>query len=517
MQRNLTLGLISSPQRLIDGNLPPTLGPIVVRWMESSLVYGPGDLQGEPYKVDEFLKPVIYRLYEYDPKTGSRLTSRALVGVPKGNSKSEMAAGVALNELAGISVIRDGRPQRRPDPDIPVAAASYEQADLVFGAARTMAGGPIKEHLLIYDTEILLAEGKGRLYKVAAAAGTNDGRRPTAFIADEVHEWTGNKERVHLVLSNGLFKRADSLELNITTAGAGLETLAGKMYTYGLKLASGEVVNDSFTFMWWQGPEDVNLDDPEALRAALRAANPASWIDPDRLAERYEIDGIPPWEFQRYHLNNWTAAAERWLPLGAHAANRHPDGLVAPPEGSEIVLSFDGSYSRDSTALIGWTMLDGKPHGWVVGVWERPDGVSDWVVPRAEVEARVLDTFKRYRVLSMVMDRAKWFDEYTRWAERFGEPPMLDFPQSRKRMSDACATFYAAAVRGEYTHDGNPIWSRHLENAVVKETPDGAFITKDGRNSPRKIDLAVAGVMGLQELMAATAANKPVEVSLFLV
>jgi phage terminase large subunit-like protein len=517
MSKLWTPGLISSPQRLIDGKLPPTLGPHVVRWMETALVYGPGDLAGQPYRVDPFLKPIIYRLYEYDPHTGDRLTRRALVGVPKGNSKSEMAAAVALVELAGPSVVVDGKPSMRTDPDIPVGAASYEQADLVYGAARTMAGGPIKDFLDIYETEMLLKDRPGRLYRVAAVAGTNDGRRPTMFIADEVHEWTGNKERVHLVLSNGLFKRTDSTELNITTAGSALESLAGRLYSYGLRHAKGEVDNDSFVFFWWQGPEDVNLDDPEALRAALRVANPASWVDVDALAGRYEIDGMPPWEFQRYHLNQWTAAAERWLPLGSWQALSHPEGLGAPPAGSDIVVAFDGSYSRDSTAVIGWTMLEGKPHGWVIGVWERPEGVTSWVVPREQVESVVVKTFSQYRVQSFVMDRAKWYDEYARWAERFGEPPVMDYPQTHKRMANACATTYAAVVQGDLTHDGNPLWARHLENAVVKETADGAHIVKDGRNSPRKIDLAVAGVMGLQELLQVNANNKPVEVTLSLV
>jgi hypothetical protein len=44
-----------------------------------------------------------------------------------------------------------------------------------------------------------------------------------------VHEWTGNKERVHLVLSNGRAKRADSWELNISTAGASVRSLLGRM------------------------------------------------------------------------------------------------------------------------------------------------------------------------------------------------------------------------------------------------------------------------------------------------
>jgi len=62
-------------------------------------------------------------------------------------------------------------------------------------------------------------------------------------------------------------------------------------------------------------------------------------------------------------------------------------------------------------------------------------------------------------------------------------------------MPDACSRFYTAVVNKLVSHDGDPRLSRHLENSVVKETTDGAYITKDGRNSPRKIDLAVAAVI----------------------
>jgi len=58
--------------------------------------------------------------------------------------------------------------------------------------------------------------------EVAAVAGTNDGGRPTAFLADEVHERLGNKRRVHLVLSNGCAKRVGSRVLNTMTPGCDL-------------------------------------------------------------------------------------------------------------------------------------------------------------------------------------------------------------------------------------------------------------------------------------------------------
>lgn len=65
----------------------------------------------------------------------------------------------------------------------------------------------------------------------------------------------------------------------------------------------------------------------------------------------------------------------------------------------------------------------------------------------------------------------------------------------RAKMSEACSKLYTTVVQQQITHDGDPRLARHLANAVVKETPDGAYITKDGRSSPRKIDLAVAAVI----------------------
>ncbi|WP_421020534.1 terminase large subunit domain-containing protein, partial [Klebsiella pneumoniae] len=77
------------------------------------------------------------------------------------------------------------------------------------------------EFLDVFDTEVQFKDGTvGQLYRVAAVAGTNDGKRPTFVAFDETHEWTGNKKRVHLVLSNGIAKRSDCWGLEITTAGA---------------------------------------------------------------------------------------------------------------------------------------------------------------------------------------------------------------------------------------------------------------------------------------------------------
>jgi phage terminase large subunit-like protein len=62
-------------------------------------------------------------------------------------------------------------------------------------------------------------------------------------------------------------------------------------------------------------------------------------------------------------------------------------------------------------------------------------------------------------------------------------------------MVPACARFYDAVVEQRIIHDGNPTLARHLDNAVVKTDAIGPRIVKDKKNSPRKIDAAVAAVL----------------------
>jgi phage terminase large subunit-like protein len=103
-----------------------------------------------------------------------------------------------------------------------------------------------------------------------------------------------------------------------------------------------------------------------------------------------------------------------------------------------------------------------------------------------------------------------WHREIEEWAERYGSVVLMYETNRPRVMAENCSRFYSAVVTKELTHDGDPRLARHLGNAVVKETKDGAYITKDGRNSPRKIDLAVAAVVGFSRaLELGSASDEP--------
>jgi len=479
----------------------PTLGPWVCRWIERFLVHSQGDYLGQPFRLRPWQKAFIYRAYELEPD-GSRRYDRAVLGLGKGNGKTELAAALALAELAG-PVVFDGwerpgvsrRPVPRTAPDIPIAAASFEQADTLFAAAKAMIQhGPLADFFECWDTEILPKGAPGRLYRVAAVAGTNDGRRPTFFVADELHEWEGRKERVYLVLSNGRAKRAGTWELAISTAGWDIGSLLGRLYIHGKRVQAGEVEDPRFLFQWWEAPEDLDLSDPEQLRQAVRAANPAAgdFLPEESIIRRYyELGPAKEHEFRRYYLNQWASAPERWLPDALWTACAED---VEVPDGARIVIGFDGSYSRDSTAVVG-CMLGERPHLFVIGHWERPAGAAeDWRVDIPDVEETLRAACARWDVHAIACDPFRW--QRTIQVLLEAGLPMVEWPShSAVRMAPACAAFEDAVQARRLSHDGDERLAEHIRNCVVKIDSRGKRITKVHKDSEQKIDLAVAAVI----------------------
>ena len=481
-----------------------SLGSDVALFIETFVVRGPGDVAGEPFRLTKDEKRFLLWAYEVDSK-GKRVVRRALRGLPKGSAKTEFAAAVAIAEMAGPVVFarweeredrKVARGQRRHDPYVVAAASTYEQADLLFGAARSMIeNGPLKEFFDLFDREIQLKNEPGVMVRVPAVAGSNDGLRPTYLCADETHEWTGNKQRVHLVLENGLAKRSDSWSMSITTAGnPKVESVALTQYQYGKRIEAGEFEDDTFLFDWRE--PKVNLDelsDEKVLRQVVRQANPEPWKRIDDLVLRFRE--VPLHEFCRYHLNLWVEPdEERWLPPGVWE-DLGSDRQVPASKDTKIVLGFDGSYSGDSTALVAATVEE-VPHLWVVGLWEHPGGNVPWQVDIDDVERAVFQMFSDYEVVEMSADPPFWSQQLQRWAELFGDDKVIAFNTFvRKRMAAACSGFYQAVTQGALTHDGSPGLARHLDSAVLKETSQGAYITKESKSSPRKIDAAIAAII----------------------
>ena len=77
-----------------------TLGFYAIAWIETFLVHGPGDVQGQKIELDDEFAAFILRAYELD-EVGARRVRRAFLSRPKGRSKSGLAAMIVCFEALG--------------------------------------------------------------------------------------------------------------------------------------------------------------------------------------------------------------------------------------------------------------------------------------------------------------------------------------------------------------------------------------------------------------------------------
>lgn len=414
---------------------------------------------------------------------------QALIGVGRKNAKSTIGSGLGL---AGLVLGPHGG-------EVYSCAADKEQARIVFGTARRMVelDSELSGLLKLYRDAIEY-QATGSVYRVLSAeAFTKEGLNPHLVLFDEVHAQPNRELWDVMALASGA--RLDPLIVGITTAGVksdatGKDSLCYAMYQYGQRVARGEVVDPSFFMAWWE-PADKNADHRDPV--TWGEANPGygDFIDPEDFAS--SVLRTPEAEYRTKRCNQWVSSATTWLPAGSweQCEDRRP-----VPDMAEVVLGFDGSFSNDSTALVVVEIGD-RPHIDVAECWEKPvDAGQDWRVPIAAVEDAIRAACRRWQVREIVCDPFRWARTYQVLEDE--GLPIVEFPQSPQRMVPATQRFYEAVLNQGLTHSGDARLARHVENCTVRTDNRGSRIAKDAKNSPRKIDLAVAAVMGVDRACA---------------
>lgn len=439
---------------------------------------------GEALRLRDWQKELIRYLYADDGRGGFR-NRVSLVGMPRKQGKSAIASSLAVFDtyFGGNGA------------EVYSVAAEKEQARIVFADAKRMieANSDLSSRAKLYRDAIEIPSTNSVYRVLSAESFSKEGLSATAVWMDELHAQKNRELFDVMQLSMGA--RGNKAHLvAITTAGVksdstGKDSIAYTLYQYGQKIASQEVMDSAFFMAWWEAPKDSDYRNPETWAIA------SPGFDDICAREDYEsaVRRTPEPEFRTKRLNQWVSSAEAWLPTGAWAAREEAFDWSE----REIILAVDGSFSGDSTVIVGCTVPEGDelPHVFLVRAWEKDldfDG-DDWRVDIADVEATVLEFCASHRVREIVFDPFRW--ARTMQALDDHGLPVVEYPQSPSRMIKACAKLFDAVTNDGLTHDGNPTLARHFDNAIVKMTPAGPHVKKDSRNSPRKIDAAVSAIM----------------------
>jgi len=515
-----------------DRTLYPTLGPQVCDFIEQNMVFGPGDLRGDPAVLDEEKRALIYRLYEVYPKrhahAGRRRFKRAGISLPKGMAKTEIAAWIAACELHSEAPVRctgftrGGEPIGGPvsDPYIPLIAYTEEQSDeLCYGALKViLEEGPLRDEFDIGLERIMRKRGDGKAVSLSANPNARDGARTTFCVMDETHRLTLPRlKQAHQTMLANLPKRkiADAWVLEITTApepGAG--SVAEGTMEYAKAVDEGRVTDAALFFFHRQASDDHDLMTREGAEAAVIEASGAAsaWRDIDAIVSQWNDPTTDRAYWERVWCNRLVKSSTqafpvlRWKEL---AATR----VIQP--GALITLGFDGAMFHDATGIVATDILTG--YQWVAGLWECPPGRDDWQVPAAEVDAVIRDLLDRFLVWRLYADPPYWQTWIAKWAGDLGEDQQVIvewFTNRRRQMAAALEGFDTAIKEGQLSHDDSPAFTRHIANARRKDLPERDeqgkplwLIQKERPDSPHKIDLAMAAVLSWEARTDAVASG----------
>lgn len=474
-------------------------GALFVRWCREFVVHGEGDLYGEPFVMRPDQQLWAWQWFEVDHE-GQWWFERCYYEGPKGDGKTMLLAALALFELFG--------PLAPPMPNIPVAAASQDQARLdgIFGRIRQILehkSCPLGHFAKIGYDLIERTDRPGQIRCLPANGNTTDGGLPTLFLADEVQDWFHTAADSHERNENSTTKRESPIgrSVSASTPGeyAGDGSVGWRLHNYGLQITKRTVDDDRFLFVQHAASETWNIDLPDELDAALREANiGASERKIARLKRRFHE--IPRHRFCRFHLGQWVASdGVRWMDMAAWTRCSEPDRWPAnidressrPPKGTEIVAFFDGSINDDATGIVGGTR---EGHLFVLDCWEKPEFGGRWHVPRDEVNASIADMFADYHVRMLACDPSAWRSEIEEWQGLYGATVVVEFPPTNDRIAPAADELLADVINARVTVDRDPRLYDHVRNAIGKKTVHGQTIRKEGPESPRKIDLAICAI-----------------------
>jgi phage terminase large subunit-like protein len=454
-----------------------------------------GPLRGQPFQLESWQRAFLREFYRRD-RQGRRVYRWGLLGLPRGQGKTALAAALGLYELVS----------RSDAPEIYFAAGSKEQAGIALSFAKSFAEqGPLTEWVRV-KSGLTCPATHGSLQVVSSEGSLQHGRAPAVAILDELWAFeTRAQIETYTALVTALHKREDAYLLAISTAGYNRFSQLGLIYEQALAWPDVTISRDGCLtvakdaehgqLFWWYGaPAQADPDDERILRAC----NPASFIKLAELRKQRHSAGLNEATFRRLHLNQWVDDRKAWIPADTWASLTDKTTLI--PSGAEVYLGIDVALTHDTTALAWAHRL---PDGRIIircKVWGADkqkaahEHVAGPAIELEEIEEFILERLaKRFKVLEVAYD-PRFFERSAELLEKKGLT-MVEFRPASAPMVDAYQRFYQLALSGQLLHNGDKILAAHIAAAAAYPRETGWKISK--RSSRQPIDAVVASVLAV--------------------
>lgn len=468
-------------------------------------------MAGKPYILEPHEEAITANIFGWKDKDGFRRYREVLYFVPRKNSKTTWAAGLALKVF-----FDDGE----FGSECYCAAADKDQATLLFSQARAMVEfyPDLSSQVKIYtaNKSIWWPAKNSALKAISADAATKHGFNSHLVIVDELHAQP-NRELVD-VLCTSVGSRKQPLIVYITTSDFERDSICNEKHRYASQVRDGIITDPTFLPVIYEATLDEDWKSPDIwAKANPNLGKSVSYEYIERECKRAQE--LPSFEntFKRLHLNIRTEQDVRWLAMDkwdACNASVNPDDLVGRP----CYAGLDLASTTDLTSLAlvfpdeDTGTYDVLSYNWVPAdnlqkrmrkdrvpydVWVKqgylettPGNVADYEA----IRRRLNELAELYDIRTLCVDR--WGARYLITQLQGDGFDVVEFGQGYASMSSPTKELEKLILGEQIRHGGSPVLRWAASNVTVKS--DSADNYKpDKEKSTERIDPIVALIMAL--------------------
>jgi len=478
-----------------------------------------GELAGTPYLLEDHEMAITANIFGWKDKDGYRRYKECFYFVPRKNSKTTWAAGLALKVF-----FDDGE----FGAECYCAAADKEQATLLFGQTAAMVRNyeDLDNAVTIYNANksIVYFPTNTSFKAISADAATKHGYNSHLVIVDELHAQP-NRDLVD-VLCTSTGSRKQPLIVYITTSDFERPSICNEKHHYAAQVRDGIIDDPTFLPVIYEATLDDDWTDPETwYKANPNLGKSVSYEYIERECKRAQE--TPSFEntFKRLHLNIRTEQDVRWLQM--HRWDQcntdvDPDAL----KGRECYAGLDLSSTTDISSLClvfpDWSetpvVYDVLSFNWIPGdnahrrerkdrvpyiAWSNQGFVSlspGDVIDYDAIRNKINELGEIYDIRSICIDR--WAATQITTQLTGDGFDVIPFGQGFASMSAPTKELEKVVLGKQVRHGGNPVLRWSASNVTVESDAAGN-LKPSKKKSTERIDPIVSMVMALGGAIAA--------------
>ncbi len=470
---------------------------------------------------------------------GLRRFRKLFAFLPKGAGKSPWAAGTGLYLMLC---------DHEPAAEVYALAADRFQARVVHTNAKIMVeeSPELSGFCEVLRDSIYCAETRSVYQVLSADAATKHGFRPHAAIFDEFH---AQKNRdLYEAIQKSMVKRRQPLMIIPTHAGNDDEGVCYEEYDLAKRVLSGNIDIDTMLPVIFEMTPADDWADPDIWRRV----NPGHGItvQHDAIATECQEALAEPRkrnDFLRFHGNRWTSQATAWIPIewwdacqteftdadlvglecaaGLDLAQKWDLAafvvvfrkyLETPAPALEVIAEEANGRIVKKQVSLNYELFV-RPFFWIpentLRQHEKEDGVpySLWaeqglVTPTEgdiidysriyeDITTRILPRFSGLKQATIGYDPAFATDIATKLRDLAGLQ-IMEVLQNYKMLSEPSQVMEALIKGKRVRQDGHRLQRWNWENTSIKTDDAGRIRPVKPRNASKRIDGAVATIIG---------------------